>query len=118
MVCKVSQKCIAPTERDWKALKHLFRYLQRTRNYELRYSKLDINVSIFSDADWANDLSDAKSITGYAIMLAGGVVSWRSRETRYCGSQHLYVRGELLEEQTSNVPAPSNKEKHLPLDYL
>jgi len=24
----------------------------------------------------------------------------------------------LLEEQTSNVPAPSNKEKHLPLDYL
>lgn len=32
----------------------------------------------FADADWANDLSDRKSYSGYAFFLGGSAFSWTS----------------------------------------
>ena len=32
----------------------------------------------YSDADWAGDINNRRSTTGYIIMLNGGAIAWRS----------------------------------------
>ena len=45
------------------------------------YFNKDENIlSAYSDADWAGDLNDHKSSSGYISMLSGGAVSWKSRK--------------------------------------
>ena len=34
----------------------------------------------FSDADWAGDLDDCKSTSGYIFQLGGAAISWRSKK--------------------------------------
>src|SRR5258705_3046730 len=36
----------------------------------------------FANADWAGDKISHKSVTGFAILLAGGAVSWVSRKQK------------------------------------
>ena len=57
------------------------RYLRGTRNYGLLYSK-DGSKDIlgYSDADWAGDVNDRKSTSGYLYLISGAAVSWRSKK--------------------------------------
>ena len=48
-------------------------------NYGLLYSG-DSDVLAYSDADWAGDVDDRKSTSGYMFQIAGGPVSWKSRK--------------------------------------
>ena len=34
----------------------------------------------YADTDWANDLGDCKSTSGYMFKLAGGAISWSSKK--------------------------------------
>ena len=34
----------------------------------------------YSDADWASDMNDRKSTSGYLFMMSGAAVSWKSRK--------------------------------------
>ena len=34
----------------------------------------------YSDADWAGDLGDRKSTSGYLFQISGGAVTWRSKK--------------------------------------
>lgn len=63
------------------AVKRILRYLQGTKDLKLTYTK-DGNASIvgYCDADWASDVLDRKSCTGYLFMLQGGAISWSSRK--------------------------------------
>ncbi|CEG41938.1 gag-pol polyprotein [Plasmopara halstedii] len=36
----------------------------------------------YSDADWAGDIESRRSTSGYAFMMSGGVISWRSKKQR------------------------------------
>ncbi|KAF2881527.1 hypothetical protein ILUMI_24645 [Ignelater luminosus] len=65
----------------WSAVKRVFRYLMGTKDWKLEYSCDDSNDLIgYSDADWANDSDDRKSITGYAYIFQNGLISWNSRK--------------------------------------
>lgn len=54
----LSQHLSKPLETHWVALKHLFRYLQGTLDYELCYRKNDDGLMLigYSDADWASSV--------------------------------------------------------------
>ena len=39
-----------------------------------------MDLNFFCDADWANNTSDRKSISGYVTIMAGGAVSWSSKK--------------------------------------
>ena len=70
-----------PTEQHWKAVKHILRYIAGTINFGLQFPRGgSIDCTGFSDADWAGDIDNRKSTSGYLFKVGGGPVSWRSRK--------------------------------------
>lgn len=82
-VTKLSQYSVNPSEQHWNGVKRLLRYLKGTIDYGITYSDTERTqqVQIYTDADWGSD-PDRKSYSGYAIVMANGVVSWCSRKQR------------------------------------
>ena len=75
-VSNVARFCFKPTMEHWKSIKHIIRYLNGTRNYGLLYDKEKVTDFIgYSDADWAGDLNDRRSTSGYVFKLSGAAVS-------------------------------------------
>jgi hypothetical protein len=58
----------------WKAVKRIFRYLRGTANYSLCYQGSGTDLCGYTDADWAGDMDDRKSTSGYVFMLNGGMM--------------------------------------------
>ncbi|XP_065091045.1 uncharacterized protein LOC135712004 [Ochlerotatus camptorhynchus] len=76
-VSKLSRFNTNPGVKHWAAVKHLFRYLRGTSKLKLQYTKgCSTDLIGYSNADWALDLDDRKSTSGYIFMLQGGAVSW------------------------------------------
>jgi hypothetical protein len=76
----------APGENHWTAVKHLLRYIKRTKDYRLVFGlqnqeKLQ-DLEVYSDSDYAGDKSSRKSTTGVIAILNGGAISWQSRLQR------------------------------------
>jgi len=58
----------------------------------LTYTRSDsLEIKGYADADYAGDIDDRKSITGYVFTLAGGVVSWRSSKQSITASCTMYA---------------------------
>lgn len=63
----------------WKVAKKVMRYLKRTKYYMLTYKRSDqLEITGYSDLDFAGCLDSLRSTLGYIFMLAGGAVSWQS----------------------------------------
>lgn len=76
-----SRHSAAPTEADWTAVKRIFRYLSNTVDLGIAYRRnASLVLETYADADWANDTMSRKSIGGFASMLAGGLISWQSKQ--------------------------------------
>jgi hypothetical protein len=76
----VSQHMANPSLEHWIAVKRIFRYLQGTLQFKLRFGGLSPqDVVGYCDADWAADLEDRRSTTGFVFMMGGGATSWSSK---------------------------------------
>jgi hypothetical protein len=76
----VSQHMANPSLEHWIAVKRIFRYLQGTLQFKLRFGGLSPqDVVGYCDADWAGDLEDRRSTTGFVFMMGGGTTSWSSK---------------------------------------
>ena len=75
-----------PTKDHWTALKRVFRYLRGTINLGILYSQKSSQECVgFSDADWAGDINDRKSTSGYLFLIGGGMHCYlEEQETRLC----------------------------------
>jgi len=64
------------------ALKHLFRYLQGTKDLKLVYNgnvDEDEPFMTYTDADHGGEPDSGKSTSGFLVRMGGGAVSWRSK---------------------------------------
>jgi hypothetical protein len=59
----------------------LVRYLKGTNHLGLKYVKPEGEIKLvgYADSDWAGNLEDGKSITGYCIFIGGNLISWKSK---------------------------------------
>lgn len=67
----------------WKYLKNVLRYLKLTEDFGLVYQKFsdfDVVVNAFVDSDFANDINDRKSMSGFIIRINNNVVCWNSKK--------------------------------------
>ena len=76
-----------PRENHMMAIKRILRYLKGTKDYGLWY-KLggNLDLKVFTDADWAGNLDDKKRTSGGAFFLGKRLVSWTSKKQN-CTSQ-------------------------------
>jgi hypothetical protein len=76
----LSQFNTHPHSEHLAAAKHILRYLNTTINFKLVYKKIGKNLEGFADADWAGNVDDRKSYTGFTFKLANAAVVWESRK--------------------------------------
>jgi len=128
-VQKLTRHMQAPLKRHMVAAERTLRYLSGTQELGLTFGKghqradekKSLVVSAFADADWANDKTDRKSITGWVAKLNGDVISWASKKQRTVAqstceaelyaeaaaiNEVLWLRG-LLSELGLDVESPS-----------
>jgi hypothetical protein len=81
---RLSQYMSDPAEHHGHALKNLMRYLRTTVTQKLRYGKGGVHEHfvVYSDADWASDKADRKSVSGSVTMFYGGPICWSSKKQR------------------------------------
>ncbi|XP_053575183.1 uncharacterized protein LOC128664373 [Bombina bombina] len=84
VISKLLQHLSEPTEQHLTTAKHVMRYSKRTIDYELCYRKCSENLKleVYSDADWASDVNDRRSMTGYCFSLTknGPLIAWKSKK--------------------------------------
>jgi len=67
-----------PGSEHWTAVKHILKYLNRTKHYFLVFGGEDLTVQGYTDSDFQSDIDDRKSISGFVFTLGKGAISWRS----------------------------------------
>ena len=70
-----------PAPIHWKAVKHVFRYLQGTKDYELVYKPSEEKELFitYSDSDHGACKDTGRSTGGYVVKIGTGAVSWSSK---------------------------------------
>ncbi len=79
-----------PTRAHLLAAKGVLHYLAGTLDFAMVYggdlgsdplciTSMPSNNCVLTNADWATDEADRKSISGYAFFIFGGLVSWSRR---------------------------------------
>nr|GEY90165.1 copia protein [Tanacetum cinerariifolium] len=80
-VCYCARYQARPTEKHFKEVKMIFRYLKRTINMGLWYSKdYGFELTAFSDADHAECLDTHKNTSEGIQFLGNKLVSWMSKK--------------------------------------
>jgi hypothetical protein len=71
-----------PGKAHIEAFKRLLRYLKRTAEFVLTLGSKDTGTDLigWTDSDWAQDLDSRRSVGGYVFDVAGGSVSWASKQ--------------------------------------
>ena len=69
-----------PGPDHWTAVKHIFKYLKRTRDSMLVYSRGDLTLVGYTDSDFQSDVDSRKSTSGVVFTIGeeqsyGGVSS-------------------------------------------
>ncbi|GJT09694.1 retrovirus-related pol polyprotein from transposon TNT 1-94 [Tanacetum coccineum] len=77
----LSQFVSAPKDVHMQATIHLLKYLKGTISKGLFYPvQPHLQMTGFSDADWASCLMTRRSLTGYCIFLGHSLVSWKTKK--------------------------------------
>ena len=57
--------------------KHVLCYLASSINYDITHKEGGFTLTAFSDANWANNLENVKSLSSYIMMMSNGPVSFK-----------------------------------------
>jgi hypothetical protein len=116
-----------PSRAHFLAAKHVLRYLSGTKDLALCFGSPSSRVPTTlrgylqtvgcSDADWASDTTDRKSISGYSFYFEGSLVSWSavkqksialsSTEAEYYALTHAFKEALWLRVFLSLLKFPS-----------
>jgi hypothetical protein len=76
----VSQFMHNPSEDHMEAVIQILRYLKASPRKGLMFSKNShLKINGYTDADWAGNILDRKSTSGYLMFVGGNLVTWRSK---------------------------------------
>lgn len=76
IVSLISRYMGKPTELHFQAVKRVLRYLNGTTDFGIFYKKGGSKSLVgYTDSDYAGDVEDQKSTSGYVFMLGSGAVA-------------------------------------------
>ncbi|XP_043710457.1 secreted RxLR effector protein 161-like [Telopea speciosissima] len=63
----------------WTAAKKVMRYLQRTQDFKLVFSRSkNLEVVGYFESDYNGCTNGMKSTSGYIVLMGGGAISWKN----------------------------------------
>ena len=72
-----------PTEAHWLAVKSILRYLKGTSHVGLLYtSSSNTSLVCYTNADYASNLDDRRSTSGFYVFMGNNLISWSSSKQR------------------------------------
>lgn len=69
-----------PGKAHWAAVKRVLRYLKGTIDKKLVFTNQLDELKGYCDADWASDVDERKSTSGYVFTMQGAAISWSSKK--------------------------------------
>ncbi len=80
-VSKLSEFIQNPGREHWSEAKRVLRYLKGKKNKTLEFKKSkEVVLTGFVDADWAGDVDDRRSRSGFLFFLGSNLISWQSKK--------------------------------------
>ena len=111
----------------WIEVKHILKYLRKTRDYMLVYLGGDLNAIGYTDSDFQLDKDNRKSTSGSIFTLGGEAVVWRSikqsssadstREVKYIVAYEAAKESVWLKKLYTDLEVVQNMEKPRVLYY-
>jgi hypothetical protein len=105
-VNRLSKYSSNPDNTHTSALKHLLRYIRGTLSHSLTYTGTTDQqppLIAYCDADYANDRDDRLSVSGYAVMLCGGAISWAARRQTVIADSTVNAEYIAIAEATKDI---------------
>ena len=92
-------------ETHFKYALRVLKYLYFTRDLNLTYNKNQNSeiLDCFVDADWAGDVVDRKSTTGYSMRLYSNTIFWKSRKQNSVTKSSTFAEYVALSEAVSEL---------------
>ena len=104
VVHQVSQYLSAPRSTHYAAVLRIFQYLKGTLFHGLFYSaQSPLVLRAFSYVDWARDLTDRKSTTGYCFLLSSSLISLRSKKQTFVARSSIEAEYRVLADIISEL---------------
>ncbi|CAK1597247.1 unnamed protein product [Parnassius mnemosyne] len=91
--------------KHFKYALRVLKYLYLTKDLKLTYcnnSNADI-LDCFVDADWAGDIIDRKSTTGFVIRLFGNIIYWKSKKQSSVTKSSTFAEYVALSEAVTEL---------------
>ncbi|XP_021992050.1 secreted RxLR effector protein 161-like [Helianthus annuus] len=83
VVSRISRFMERPKKSHWESGKRILRYVKGTLNHGIIYSKGSRGkLTGYSDSDYAGDINDSKSTSGYVFHLGSGAIAWQSKKQK------------------------------------
>ncbi|CAM8968928.1 unnamed protein product [Rhodiola kirilowii] len=77
----LSQFVSAPTQLHYSHLLRVLRYLRGTVTRRLFFPRpSSLHLQAYSDATWAGDLADRRSLSSYCVFLGGSLIAWKTKK--------------------------------------
>lgn len=121
VVSLISRFMERPTNLHYQAVKRVFRYLKGTTELGIFYKRGGEEKLVgYSNSDYAGDVEDRKSTSGYVFLLSSGAVAWSSKKqpvvtlsttesefiaAAYCACQSVWMRRILESLATNKISA-------------
>ena len=71
----------APAMTHLKMVRRILRYVKGTLNIGVHFfANTSLDLSAFSDADWAGCLTTRRSTTGYCVFIGKNIISWCAKK--------------------------------------
>ena len=70
-LCRAAKRCNNPTEHDYEVIVHIVRYSNGSRDSGLMFRANSHEFEVYTDADWANDKDNRKSVSGVLVRAWG-----------------------------------------------
>ena len=114
----LSQHSIALGDEHLNVMKHVYHYLIGTQDLGLCFhgNQLSHDLIGFSDSDWASDPNSQRSVTRYAFILCGAMITWSvkkqptialsSTKVEYMAITHSRKEAVFLSHLFNNLSLP------------
>lgn len=79
-VILLSRYCEKPKQAHWLAAKRIMRYLKGTIDRKLIFGITRSEIIGYCDSDFAADIDDRKSTSGYVFVKNGAALSWQTKK--------------------------------------